>query len=363
MIRYNELKGYWEVSYSKRHPKTRAPRSLKRIGLKSEAEARRTEKKLIAQLERTFQEAVVPTWSRLVAEFMNHKLMHDWTDKTFQNCKLNLDAHTMELWGNRLVDSISTKEIRDLLLAKVGERSQSTQQSVLKFIRGAFEFAVEAGYLARNPAPTMRFRIGKKIEQVLTEEQVRLLLDKAREHGSEWYPHWALAVYTGMRNGELYALTWDKVSFENRTILVDSSWNKVDGFKETKSGDDRIVEIAPNLLLVLKELKLQHPESAFVLPRFRNWEKGEQARMLRMFLQGIGLPPVRFHDLRASWATIMLTKGVEPIKVMNMGGWTNLKTMGIYIRKAGITIKGITDNLDLHDPCRKTGELLVFKHK
>jgi integrase len=111
-------------------------------------------------------------------------------------------------------------------------------------------------------------------------------------------------------------------------------------------------------MTVLKELKLKQIDSHFVLARSRNWEKGEQARMLRMFLQGIGLPEVRFHDLRATWATIMLSRGVEPIKVMSMGGWKNLKTMQIYIRKAGVNIKGITDGLDLHNPCDQIAQVI-----
>lgn len=45
----------------------------------------------------------------------------------------------------------------------------------------------------------------------------------------------------------------DKVNLEQRRILVDSSWNNEDGFKDTKSCDDRIVEIAPELLLILKK--------------------------------------------------------------------------------------------------------------
>jgi integrase len=273
---------------------------------------------------------------------------------------LCLEAHTFERWQARRIDSITSKEIKDLLNEKVGHTSTSNQQTLLKFIRGAFQYAVEAGFIVANPAPNIRFKIGDKIKKVLTSDQTRFLLEKAKEYESEWYYHWALALYTGMRNGELFALTWDKVNLEDRKILVDCSWNKVDGFKDTKSGDDRIVEIAPTLVIVLKELKLKQADSHFVLPRSRNWEKGEQARMLRMFLQGIGLPQVRFHDLRATWATIMLSKGVEPIKVMSMGGWKDLKTMQIYIRKAGVNIRGISDVLDLHNPCQTTGEVLPF---
>ena len=81
---------------------------------------------------------------------------------------------------------------------------------------------------------------------------------------------------------------------------------------------------------------------------------------MRMFLIGLGLPIVRFHDLRATWATLMLSKGVEPAKVMIMGGWNDLKTMMIYMRKAGINIRGITDCLKLHNPSYETGKLLDF---
>ena len=89
-------------------------------------------------------------------------------------------------------------------------------------------------------------------------------------------------------------------------------------------------------------------ESNFVLPRIDKWDRGEQARELRMFLAGLGLPQVRFHDLRATWATIMLSNGVPPIKVMNMGGWKDMKTMMIYTRMSGVSIRGITDDLSLH---------------
>jgi hypothetical protein len=49
---------------------------------------------------------------------------------------------------------------------------------------------------------------------------------------------------------------------------------------------------------------------------------------------------------------------IEPIKVMSMGGWTELKTMQKYIRQAGVNIKGITDGLELHDPLAQSGNVL-----
>lgn len=124
-----------------------------------------------------------------------------------------------------------------------------------------------------------------------------------------------------------------------------------------------MVELAPSLIPILEQLKLQTYATGFVLPHHPRWTKGEQARELRMFLMGIGLPQIRFHDLRATWATLMMSKGVEPIKVMIMGGWQDLKTMQIYMRKAGIDIKGITDCLDFQSNRGGTGTVLDFFSK
>ncbi|MBX7231670.1 MAG: site-specific integrase [Bdellovibrionales bacterium] len=217
----------------------------------------------------------------------------------------------------------------------LGDRSQSHQKSMHKFLKGLFLYAVECGYIQRTPVPMLQFRLGDKIKKVLTIEQIKLLLEKAHEMNHPWYPIWATALYSGCRNGKLYAITRDKVNFENRTILISSSWDHKHGFKDfTKSKQDRTIEIAPQLVPILKQLYAEEPESTFVLPRIREWDEGRQAEVLRTFLLGIGLPPVRFHDLRASWATAMLEMGVEPARVMIMGGWGDLKTMQIYMRKA-----------------------------
>ncbi len=268
------------------------------------------------------------------------------TKKTITDVEYCLRAHTMEAWRERYIDSITTQEVRELLQGKIGHRKPSHQKYFLKCMRSVFNHAVEAGKLNHNPTPMMKFKVGDKIKAVLNEEQARLLIAKARELGFEWAPHYAVALYTGMRNGELYALKKTCVDFASNTILVNTSWNSKDGFKSTKSGNDRRIDIPAPLLLVFKEL-MEEPDSEFLLPRLSKWDRGEQARDLRMFLQEIELPPIRFHDLRASWATMLLSKGVEPIKVMKMGGWKDLDTMMIYARKAGVDIKGASACLNL----------------
>ena len=105
-----------------------------------------------------------------------------------------------------------------------------------------------------------------------------------RREGSEWYYHWALALHTGMRSGELYAVKWQDVDLNSLRVNVRESWNSKIGFKSTKSGDQRIVPINSELALILKELRLSGLGGEFVLPRIAKWSKGEQARELRGFL-------------------------------------------------------------------------------
>ena len=320
-IKLNEKTNTWFVWYIKRHPVTRKPCSLSRKNIQTKAQARKVERKLIALVERRLHEVVSPNWNVVLNEYERSQRNSGLMERTIHNYTSCLQAHTISEWGDRPVDKIMGDDIRQIIAEKLSDKSESHKKSVLKYIRGAMSFALEKGYVSRNPTPKMHFRFGDKIKKVLTEDQVKTFLDKAKVMGNEWYPIWVAAVYTGMRNGELYALTWDKVNLKNRQILVDCAWNNKDGFKSTKSGDDRIVEIALPLLATFQQLKLEATDpSGFVLPRVYRWEKGEQARQLRLFLVGIGLHPVRFHDLRATWATLMLSKGVEPVKVMKIGG-------------------------------------------
>ncbi len=352
----------WRVRYGKRNPKTEQPVTLTRHA-KTEAEAKRKLRIMIADVERRIAEKIIPKWRSAIEGYLQSCRENGLSEKSIYNAEKCLNAGTLERWGDNLVTEITTQNIRDLIDCDYADYSQSHKQSMLKFIRQVFEYCLAQGDINRNPTPRLAFRVGDKIKKVLTEEQARLLLIKAKELNSPWYPIWATALYTGMRSGELFALTWDNVNLNDRKILVNCAWNNKDKFKETKSGDDRVVEIATSLVPILQELKLKTSRfSNFVLPHMREWEKGDQARELRKFLVGIGLPEVRFHDLRATWATLMLSKGIAPAKVMMMGGWKDMKTMMIYMRKAGIDITGITTVLDgLHNPKFETAKVLDFR--
>lgn len=360
-IKFNENTKSYEVSFSKRHPVSRVPASAKRTMtdegklISTKAEAQRIYNQLVIQVENKLKLNVLDntmTYNSLLAKFYESLIDRDLMNATIENYKISLGAHTQKRWGHKAIDQIKPDDIRTLIKVDLESHSKTTQKTILKYIRGVFNFAVDSGYLHKSPVPFLQFRASHKFKAVLNEANVRVFLEKAKAYDHEWYPHWATALYTGMRNEELYALRWYNVNLEERLIYVKESWTKQDGFKDlTKTCFDRVVEIAPPLIIMLKELKLKHTDSNFVLPRINDWDTGRQAEMLRIFLHGIGLPEVTFHNLRASWATITLSKGVDLVTVMKMGGWRSLKTLEQhYLRLSGFDIKGATDKLNFHNP-------------
>jgi integrase len=231
-----------------------------------------------------------------------------------------------------------------------------------------YNFGIEEGRIKGvQHSPVYGVKLHDKVEKVpdiLSLQEIKKFLHEAKSLNHPWYPIWATALLTGMRNGELYALEWDDVDFENEIVRVSKSFNKrMNEIKSTKAGYWRNVPMSPELKKLFLTLK-SSSESKFVLPRFRDWQRGDQARILKMFLTGIGLQQIKFHALRACFATQLLAKGTPAAIVMKICGWRDLKTMEFYIRVAGVDEKGATDCLSILPSEAEVMENVVelFKH-
>ena len=113
-----------------------------------------------------------------------------------------------------------------------------------------------------------------------------------------------------------------------------------------RNKNSRIPQLFENECSLINDRKIEtlNPDD-YLLPHFSEWKSGYQAQMLRGFCVSNKLPSVRFHTLRACFATQLISTGVPPTVVMKIAGWKDLKTMQRTIRFAGIDEAGVTKNL------------------
>jgi len=159
-------------------------------------------------------------------------------------------------------------------------------------------------------------------EKVMTEQEEERLLETSSEHVK---PVILMALQTGMRKSEIVHLRWNQVDLENREVEV----------IKTKSGKKRIIPISRELYDVLTELSGSNKGSEFVF-QYADPKTGTK-RHLRYFRRAFenacrraGIKGITFHDLRHTFASRLVRKGVDLITVKDLLGHSSVKTTERY---------------------------------
>ena len=359
----------WRVRVYARSAKNRNLRITRQQGeIGTELQAKKLEHQLKRECERALQqkESKGTLFCDLVDSWYGHfekiKVATGHRQKTTQDDYLGgIRKWFQEYWKCPAMD------INAYVVAAVFERMKESgicfghRKKLKQILKSIFDYGIQSGMLPmmqRSPTfEVMLKRDEEKKPEILTLDEIQRLIQKAYESNHEWRRIWAVALMTGMRSGELQALEWQDVDFENKLINVNKSYNcRARSYKSTKAGYWRQVPISKELEVILKDQLNETREMEFLFPRHWEWDRGLQARVLRRFCYIHGLPSVKFHTLRACFATQMLRSGVEAAKVMKVCGWKELKTMQHYVRLAGIEIQGVTEALKLF-PEQKSEEL------
>ncbi len=334
-------------------------------GFKNKTDDEKAEKKLYIHVERELFEAESKScrWDALISEWelaarSGDIFIRELTASTVVDYVQVIRDYCPD-WAKLHVSEIDRARAWMVLDRVEREVSISRRKRLRTAIDAIFKWGILSGRLkGLTTIPTDGFKSTMKEEEKMPEilnlEQIRTLLSYAERVDHPWYSIWAMALFTGMRSGELYALEWDQVDFENKLIFVHRNWTNKTGYGPTKGRYWRSVPIeSEQVITLLKELKIKRmqerhePNRKFVLHHFKTWTEGGQAEILREFCVGSGLPSVRFHTLRACFATQLIRDSIAPAVVMKICGWKDLKTMQRYIRLAGIEVKGATQGLKL----------------
>lgn len=232
--------------------------------------------------------------------------------------------------------------------------SPTTVISFHKMLHLALDKAVHWGLVPRNVRDAVESPYVKRYEiQPLNSEQIQQFLTAAR--GNRLEALFVLALATGMRRGELLALKWPDINFSAGTLQVrrilthmPAKLNGKGGYVEAEPKTEksrRSISLASFALEHLKQHRVRQLEEK--LKAGPVWKDNDlvfsstlgghlhTSRILftqfKQLLKKAGLPDIRFHDLRHSSATMLLSLGVHPKVVQEILGHSQISmTMDIY---------------------------------
>ena len=341
-------RGSWQVQiYAGVGPDGKYRRHFETIhGRKSDAQKRLNE--LLVNLEKGIY---APSGRLTVAEHL-----HNWLEgyvktncspRTLDGYQSIIEHHLIPALGQLQLKHLHPQAIQKYYGQACEKLSPRTVHHFHRVLSQSLKFAVRQGYLGRNPAemidpPSPR----KKAMRTMTPSEVEVLLDMAKD--SDYYPAIYTALSTGLRQAELLGLRWRDVDLDMLAISVSQVLYKRRGvcqFKEPKTSHSRRrVAMTPKLALFLRQYRAEREGLFLVLGKpltldslvFSNIEGKPMDPCVLTHAFGrivarARLKGVRFHDLRHTFASIMLLRGAKPKVISEALGHSSVAfTMDTY---------------------------------
>ena len=252
-----------------------------------------------------------------------------------------ITKHLREYFGNTIVTKITPKQISEYKVKRREDGvSPRTINYELSLISHAFNIAMrEWGWVEKNPVSMVRKeRINNFIERWLTFDEEKKLLFAS--------PKWlqeiiVFAINTGFRQSEILNLKWSQVDLKRRTIIILEQKNRsVDTLP--------INETALNVLL--EKNKSRNNKTDLVFPNENNKRIGT-SHLIKTFHKAIktsGIPKLRFHDLRHTFASRLVQNGADLFSVQKLGRWKNLPMVMRYAHHQPESLRPAIELMDKH---------------
>ena len=344
---------------------------------RSREDARKRLTELIAQADQGIPMAS-ESWT--VAEYLTYWLRHvvreDRRPKTYQGYEGVVRLYLIPALGKKRLRKLSAQDVR-AFITRVRQECQCCKhgwdalraaprccaladpeccqsrlsarmvQSIHAVLRNALECAVREEVVPRNVARLVKVPVPTyKVNRGLTSAQSRALLQAAAPQRLRAL--YVLALYLGLRRGELLGLCWENVDLDNEKLEVVQSLQRVGGelrLVAPKTEDSaRTVPLPLPCVEALREhRKRQFAERSDAWPDWEDhglvfpsrrgtpMEPDNLRRSWYAIRKAAGLGETRFHDLRHTCVTLLLELGVPPHVVRDIVGHSDIEvTMTIY---------------------------------
>jgi integrase len=259
-----------------------------------------------------------------------------------------VNTHITPSLGKIKLKNLKPERVRALIRDKRSSSLSSRTVQLIHTVLGkALKDAVQDEILHRNVAAAVKppKRIKKEMHP-LTPDQARLFLDAAKD--DRHYVLYVVAINAGLREGELLGLRWEDVDFAVGKLAAKRQLTRTSNglsFTPPKRGKTRSVRLTGHTVAALKDHGKRQLQKRLAAGPF--WRENDLVfastvgtpvdvsnltyRSFRPLLERAGLPRIRFHDLRHTCATILLSKGTHPKIVQEMLGHATItQTMDTY---------------------------------
>lgn len=283
-----------------------------------------------------------------------------------------LKNHFADLDEKR-IDRITTATVEAFITAKQGEVvSLRTLRKLLVTLNQIMGYAVRHRLIDFNPVrDAERPKATGKVDgthemKILSPEQIRALIEA--EPDQQHRTLYLAAIMTGARQGELLGLKWSDVDLDGRQVHIRRTFNHGRFFEPKTKGSARKIDMAPLLVKELASWKLASGGRGEDLV-FSSGDGTPMHRpnmMWRHFmptLKAAGIEGIRFHDLRHTYASLMLAQG-ENVKYVQtqLGHSTPTITLNVYAHLLKETNQEAACRLE-NTIFQTTGHKMVTKEK
>ncbi len=262
---------------------------------------------------------------------------------TYERHEQLFRGHIRPALGRVKLKSLTPAHVRGLITEKLNTGlAPGTVRKMHSTLHKALSQAVSDGLIPRNAADVKAPQPAPEEMRPLSEIEARAFLDAARELDDRFEALYMLAITTGLRRGELLGLRWDDADLERGTLRVGRALVREGGrhkLGETKTRRGRRqVNLTPRTVTALKTHRKRQLEERVRLAGLYE-DRGLMfatnvgtplnpenvvKRSFKPLLKKANLPEIRFHDLRHTCATLLLSKNVNPKIVSEMLGHANI---------------------------------------
>lgn len=223
--------------------------------------------------------------------------------------KSHYKNHIKPVFGHRNITSIKPYEIQKLWTDKLETHATSTINRMHTIMNKIYKQFIKWEEIKHNPMENVdKPRVTYAKTEVWNKKEVRKFLLYAKEY--QYYIVFINAIYTGMRIGEILALHWSDIDFENKVISVTESLNrkhKKRGPLKTESSKRLVTLDEGHVNILRNHKKLQNPKSEIVCASSNGTylDSGNVRRAMKAICEEANIKRIRVQDLRHTHATLL----------------------------------------------------------